>query len=53
MTLEELGFDERMAKYGKEQHLDSFLTGRVTSEHKERYIVKTLEKNMTVKLLGI
>jgi ribosome biogenesis GTPase len=52
MTLEELGFDERMAKYGKEQHLDSFLTGRVTSEHKERYIVKTSEKEYDSEIVG-
>jgi len=52
MTLEELGFDERMAKYGKELHLDSFLTGRVTAEHKERYIVKTSEKEYDSEIVG-
>lgn len=52
MTLEELGFDERMAKYRKEHHLDSFLTGRVTSEHKERYIVKTSEKEYDSEIVG-
>ena len=41
MTLEDLGYNTSLEAYQKEQQLDSFQVGRVVSEHKERYVVKT------------
>lgn len=52
MTLEDLGFDEKMAGYQEEHHLGSFLTGRISSEHKERYIVITPEKEYDSEIIG-
>ena len=44
MTLEELGYNEELENYRKDRNLDSFEVGRVISEHKERYVVKTADK---------
>jgi len=44
MTLEDLGYNVELGNYRKDQNLDSFGVGRIISEHKERYIVKTTEK---------
>ena len=44
MTLEDLGYNIYFENYRKEQNLDSFEVGRVISEHKERYFVKTIDK---------
>jgi ribosome biogenesis GTPase / thiamine phosphate phosphatase len=52
MTLEDLGFTEELEKYRKEQNLDSFRVGRVISEHKERYVVKTLENEYDAEIIG-
>ncbi|MBN3519729.1 ribosome small subunit-dependent GTPase A [Algoriphagus lutimaris] len=52
MTLEELGFTESLATYQKEQHLDSFLVGRVISEHKERYLVRTADSEYDSEIIG-
>ena len=41
MTLEDLGYPEDLNTYRKINHLEEFDVGRVISEHKERYIVKT------------
>jgi ribosome biogenesis GTPase len=41
MTLEDLGYSKFFEEYRVENNLTSFEVGRVTSEHKERYIVKT------------
>ncbi len=52
MTLEELGYNPDLEKYRKENDLHSFDVGRVVSEHKERYIVKTLEKECEAEIVG-
>lgn len=44
MTLEDLGHNSSLENYRTENNLLSFGVGRVTSEHKERYIVKTVSK---------
>jgi len=41
MKLEDLGYNEKLEKFRVENKLDSFEVGRVITEHKERYIVKT------------
>lgn len=41
MKLEDLGYNDKLEKYRIDNHLGAFEIGRVISEHKERYIVKT------------
>jgi ribosome biogenesis GTPase len=52
MTLEDLGYTFELENYRKEQNLDSFGVGRVISEHKERYVVKTPEKEWNGEITG-
>ena len=52
MTLEELGYDSELEKYRKELNLDSFEIGRVISEHKDRYVVKTKNTEYDAELIG-
>jgi ribosome biogenesis GTPase len=52
MTLEDLGYNLELEKYRKDQNLDSFGVGRVISEHKERYVVKTTEKEYDGEIIG-
>lgn len=52
MKLEDLGYNEYLENYRKEQNLDSFGLGRVISEHKERYAVKTVENEYDAEIIG-
>lgn len=52
MTLEDLGYKTELEKYRKEQNLDCFAIGRVISEHKDRYIVKTKNTEYDSELIG-
>ena len=52
MTLEDLGYNIDFENYRKGQNLDSFGVGRVISEHKERYVVKTTEKEYDAEIIG-
>ena len=52
MTLDDLGYNIELENYWKEQNLDSFGVGRVISEHKERYVVKTTEKEYEAEIIG-
>jgi len=52
MTLEDLGYNIELENYRKEQNLDSFGVGRVISEHKERYIVKTTTSEYDAEIIG-
>lgn len=52
MTLEDLGYNSELENYRKEQHLDSFGVGRIISEHKERYVVKTPEHEYDGEIIG-
>ncbi|MFB6341926.1 ribosome small subunit-dependent GTPase A [Saccharicrinis sp. FJH62] len=52
MTLEDLGYNTELENYRVKNHLDSFEVGRVISEHKERYIVKTAEKEYDSEIIG-
>ncbi len=52
MTYKDLGYNDSLGKYRKEQNLDSFEIGRVISEHKERYVVKTPAGEFDSELLG-
>ncbi len=52
MTLEELGYNTGLAGFMAKNGLEAFAIGRVTAEHKERYIVKTEEKEYEAEILG-
>lgn len=52
MTLKDLGYNTELENYRKEQNLDSFNVGRVISEHKERYQVKSAANEYEAEILG-
>ena len=52
MTLEDLGYHSDLENYRKANGLDVFAVGRVIAEHKERYVVKTAEKEYDAEILG-
>jgi ribosome biogenesis GTPase len=52
MTLEDLGYNLNLENYRKNQNLDSFGVGRVISEHKERYVVKTTDQEYEGEIVG-
>ncbi len=52
MTYQDLGYNEILERYRIEENLDSFEVGRVISEHKERYVVKTPESEYDSELIG-
>jgi len=52
MTIEDLGYNSELEKYRKELNLDSFEMGRVISEHKDRYVVKTKDTVYDAELIG-
>ncbi len=52
MILEDLGYNTNLESYRKDQNLDSFNVGRVISEHKERYTVKTDIAEFDSELIG-
>ncbi len=52
MTLEDLGYNAELENYRKDQNLGSFGVGRIISEHKERYVVKTAEKEYDAEIIG-
>ncbi len=52
MTLEELGYNDEIERARKSLGLDSFGVGRVIAEHRERYIVRTAEKECEGEVIG-
>jgi len=52
MTLEDLGYNRELEEYRKEHNLVSFGIGRVISEHKDRYTVKTDAGEFDTELIG-
>lgn len=52
MTLKDLGYNEALENFRKEQNLDSFDVARVISEHKDRYTVKTDNKELDAEIIG-
>lgn len=52
MTLDDLGYSIELENYRKEQEYSAFEIGRVISEHKERYEVKTAENEYDAELVG-
>jgi len=52
MTLEDLGYNPNFENFRNTHGFYSFEVGRVTSEHKERYVVKTYEKEFDAEIIG-
>lgn len=52
MKLEDLGYNDKLDKLRKENNLNDFEIGRVISEHKERYIVKTEKGELEAEITG-
>ena len=52
MTLDDLGYNDKLEKTRNENHLKGFEIGRVISEHKERYIVKTEKGEFEAEITG-
>jgi len=52
MTIEDLGYNSSLENYRKEHKLSSFGVGRIISEHKERYIVKSDKAVYDSELIG-
>ncbi len=52
MTLQDLGYTKELEDFRIEQKLNSFAVGRVISQHKERYMVKTAEKEFEGEIIG-
>ncbi len=52
LTLEDLGYSDQLETFRSEQKLDHFEVGRITSEHKERYIVRTASAEFEAEITG-
>ena len=52
MNLEELGYNDNLARYRVDNSLESFEVGRVITEHRERYIVKTVKGEYDAEITG-
>ncbi|RDY62006.1 ribosome small subunit-dependent GTPase A [Flagellimonas nanhaiensis] len=52
MKLEDLGYTNEQEKYRQENNLGVFDVGRIISEHKERYVVKTETNEYDGEIIG-
>ena len=52
MKLEDLGYHDKLEKFKTDNNLSSFETGRVISEHKERYVVRTTIGEFEAEITG-
>jgi ribosome biogenesis GTPase len=52
MTLKDLGYNSSLEDYRIKQNLKSLEIGRIISEHKERYIVKTAKNEFVAEITG-
>jgi ribosome biogenesis GTPase / thiamine phosphate phosphatase len=52
MKLEDFGYNENLEKFRIENNLVEFEMGRVVSEHKERYIVRTVKGELEAEITG-
>ena len=52
MQLEDLGYNEQLEKFRIEQNLTEFETGRIIAEHKERYVVRTINGEFDAEITG-
>lgn len=52
MRLEDLGYTNKLEKFRIDNKLDSFEIGRVVTEHRERYIVRTTQGEFEAEITG-
>lgn len=52
MTLQDLGYNTKLKEYREQQNLGHFDMARVISEHRERYIVKTVKDEFEAEVVG-
>lgn len=52
MELNNLGYNEILATFRQENNLEGFEIGRISAEHKERYIVKTTAGEFQAEITG-
>jgi 3-isopropylmalate dehydratase small subunit/acylphosphatase len=52
ITLEDLGYNASLEQHRKDQNLESFNVGRIISEHRDRYIVKSITGEFDSELIG-
>jgi ribosome biogenesis GTPase / thiamine phosphate phosphatase len=52
MNLEYLGFTSKLEKHIAENNLQNFEIGRITTEHKERYVVSTAKGEFEAEITG-
>ncbi len=52
MKLEDLGYNNELEKFRRDNSLTGFETGRVIAEHKERYIIMTAEREFEAEITG-
>ncbi len=52
MKLADFGYNDKLEKYRIDTKLEKFELGRVISEHKERYIVKTQKGDLEAEITG-
>lgn len=52
MKLEDLGYNNEFEKFRTDNNLNSFETGRVIAEHRERYIVRTDKGEFEAEITG-
>ncbi|WP_162340223.1 ribosome small subunit-dependent GTPase A [Cyclobacterium salsum] len=52
MELEEFGYNDKLEKFRIENNLKDFKIGRVVSEHKDRYTVKTEKGDINAEITG-
>ena len=52
MTLADLGYNDTFEKFRIEHNLSNFEIGRIISEHRERYVVKTLKGEFEAEITG-
>ena len=52
MRLEDFGYNDQLEKFRIENNLESFEVGRVITEHKERFIVKTVKGEYEAEITG-
>jgi len=52
MRLEDLGYNDTLERFRTDNKLDSFDIGRVITEHKERYVVRTTQGEFEAEITG-
>ena len=52
MTLTDLGFNQVLESFVRDNNLSDYTTGRVTQEHRERYIVSTGDNEYEAEITG-